>query len=85
MVTHAEIASESRPQALDEFKSAHHNVIETLPLDLCGWHVRAVAFHGRTDLHNTPVTEESHDIMADSMLELSASLLFLEAPDREQS
>ena len=81
MVTHAEIASESLPQTLDEFDHDFHNVVEALPIALVGWKVTAVSFFGRTDYHNTYTSEEEHLIGEDTDLELTGSLLFLAAPD----
>ena len=81
-VSHAEIQSESRPQALDEWKVSFDNVVDRVPVCLAKWRVTAVRFYGRTDYHNEYVVEEERVVSAnDEPVGLQGNLLFLVAPD----
>ena len=81
-VCYAEIRSESVPQALDTWKDAFDNVVETIPLALAGRRVTVVRFLARTDYHNDYVARQQHTVESGSEpVELQGSLLFLEPKD----
>jgi hypothetical protein len=78
LLTWASVRSPNAPQ-VDCGGDDYLNIVETLPLNLAGWHLTAVLFRGQTDLTNDVMSRQQLEIVAGAApIALTGNLLILQ-------